>query len=139
MLADDGQRDVQGTPYHQYSAAGLEANSELRLTLTGSPSSGTPTLPLGSSSNLIVGLGGLGVALIAAGLLLYRRSQQDADLEADEAPQVPEEELGPDTPDSIMDAILALDDLYQAGELPDEAYLERRTELKTRLQAVMGK
>ncbi len=29
-----------------------------------------------------------------------------------------------------MDAILALDDLYQAGELPEEAYRLRRAELK---------
>ena len=29
-----------------------------------------------------------------------------------------------------MDAILALDDLYQEGQLPEDAYQQRRAELK---------
>ena len=33
-----------------------------------------------------------------------------------------------------MDAIIALDDQYQAGELPEDAYRQRRAELKERLQ-----
>ncbi len=37
-----------------------------------------------------------------------------------------------------MDAIIALDDLYQAGQLPEDAYLKRRAELKARLQERMG-
>ncbi len=32
-----------------------------------------------------------------------------------------------------MDAIIALDDLYQEGRLPEEAYQTRRAELKERL------
>jgi hypothetical protein len=38
-----------------------------------------------------------------------------------------------------MDAILALDDLYQEGKLPEEAYLQRRSELKARLERELGK
>jgi hypothetical protein len=38
-----------------------------------------------------------------------------------------------------MDAIIALDDLYQAGQLPEDAYLKRRADLKERLQVVLGK
>jgi len=34
----------------------------------------------------------------------------------------------------VIDAIIALDDLYQRGELPEEAYLQRRAELKSRLR-----
>ena len=33
-----------------------------------------------------------------------------------------------------MDAILAVDDLYKEGKLPEEAYLKRRMELKDRLK-----
>jgi hypothetical protein len=36
-----------------------------------------------------------------------------------------------------MDAILALDDLYQAGKLPEEAYRQRRAELKARLKEIV--
>jgi hypothetical protein len=37
-----------------------------------------------------------------------------------------------------MDAILALDDLYQDGQLPEEAYTRRRAELKARLAELKG-
>ena len=43
-----------------------------------------------------------------------------------------------ETAESILDAIVALDDLYQAGELPEEAYKERRAELKDRLKQFRG-
>ena len=36
-----------------------------------------------------------------------------------------------------MDAILALDDLYQEGELHEDAYLQRRAELKASLREMM--
>ena len=38
-----------------------------------------------------------------------------------------------------MDAIIALDDQRRAGELGEEAYLVRRSELKQRLEAVLAK
>jgi len=37
-----------------------------------------------------------------------------------------------------MDAIIALDDQYQAGHLPESAYLERRAKLKQRLSELMN-
>ncbi len=43
------------------------------------------------------------------------------------------------TAKSAMDAILALDDLYQEGVLPEEAYLKRRAELKTHLQEIIDR
>jgi hypothetical protein len=36
-----------------------------------------------------------------------------------------------------MDAMIALDDQFKAGELPREAYEKRRMELKERLKGVM--
>jgi hypothetical protein len=33
-----------------------------------------------------------------------------------------------------MDAIIALDDLHRAGKIPDEAYQQRRGELKEALK-----
>jgi hypothetical protein len=40
--------------------------------------------------------------------------------------------------ETLMDAILALDDLYRAGELGEEAYRQRRAELKARLRELLG-
>jgi hypothetical protein len=136
-LSDNGVRDVQGTQYHLYSGSSLNAGEELQLTLTGSPGGSRATLPLGPYSSLVIGLAGLGLALVVAGLVLYRRSQNAEVEERIEGAAPEEEDLGPETPDGLMDAILALDDLYASGQLPEEAYLQRRTELKERLKRLM--
>lgn len=139
QLIDGGTVNIQNGLYHQYTASGLQAGEELLLTISGRPAGSQAGLALGSSSSLVIGLAGLGLALVVAGLVLYRRSQS-ADLEEGvESPPLNEEELGPETPDSLMDAILALDDLYAAGQLPEEAYLQRRGELKARLRELMNK
>ncbi len=82
-----------------------------------------------------MGLWALGVALIfAAGWLYIRarngRTDQDG-LDLDE--QRLAEQEGEDV-DTSLDAILALDDQYQAGELPKDAYLKRRAELKSKIK-----
>ncbi len=40
--------------------------------------------------------------------------------------------------DRIMDAIIALDDLYQRGDLPENVYTQRRAELKNKLRFVLA-
>ena len=39
--------------------------------------------------------------------------------------------------DELMDAIIALDDLYRAGDLPEGAYLKQRSLLKQRLEEIL--
>jgi hypothetical protein len=51
---------------------------------------------------------------------------------------LPEASSGEESQEALMDAILALDDLYQEGKLPEDAYLQRRAELKARLERAMG-
>jgi mono/diheme cytochrome c family protein len=134
MLRDDGTRDGEGVVYQVYSGGGLEAGSALNLTLSGRPGGGSVWSDLaGDQGSLVFGLGALGLALVVAGLLLYRRSQVgEPDLE--EEGEDSEEDAGEETPDSLMDAILALDDLYQDRKLPEDAYQKRRAELKERLR-----
>ena len=38
--------------------------------------------------------------------------------------------------ETLMDAIIALDDQYHAGNLPEDAYLERRAVLKEKLRKI---
>jgi hypothetical protein len=77
--------------------------------------------------------------LIFAGLWLYRqnRSQSQDDLDAGQEIEGIVTERLPDDPDTIMDAIIALDDLHKSGEIPQEAYLERRAELKEQLKELL--
>ena len=91
---------------------------------------------VGSNETLVIGLAALGLVLIGAGIFLYTRSRTVPEVEYDPEDEV--EEASSEKAETIMDAILALDDLYQSGELPEEAYRQRRAELKARLQSLIG-
>lgn len=130
-LQDVGTRDVQGALYRLYNGNSMTAGENLELTITGK----MVGQDLNNTTGALVGLGALGVSLVFAGVWLYRRkaaSVADDDRDIEEDKRISEE-----TPESIMDAILTLDDLFQANELPEEAYLRRRNELKERLRKVL--
>ncbi len=134
LLRDEGQRNAEGTIYHLYSGGSLLAGEELRLSISGQPGAGGFSLSSGSRESLTVGLIVFGLALIFAGVWFYRYTRLE-ELEEEE-----EQALNaPESADSVIDAIIALDDLYQSGELPEEAYLQRRAELKAQLKALKDK
>jgi mono/diheme cytochrome c family protein len=135
QLSESGPRSVQGVNYQMYMGGPFDVGGELVLSLSGNQASG---LALADSTNqsLIFGLGAFGVVMIAAGVWLYSRNKSnelDEDENGDEIEAALPAEEGM-TRESLIDAIVALDDLYQEGELPEEAYLERRAELKARLK-----
>jgi mono/diheme cytochrome c family protein len=144
QLEDGGTRDFQGTNYHMYNGTSLIAGSLLEFTLSGRPKdAGTSFVSTGTMKNLAIGLGVFGLALVISGLWLYRRNQKKAALQAaSEGPDLPESaSLGDATPedeDTLMDAIIALDDQFKAGNLPEDAYLERRAVLKEKLRNIQG-
>jgi len=49
----------------------------------------------------------------------------------------PPEGAASESAESLMDAIIALDDLSRSGELPEEAYQQRRAELKAKLKELL--
>lgn len=143
QIQDVGTRDVQGVNYRMYNGGNLAAGDVLKLTVTGAPQDNTATLPTGSRNSLLIGLGALGIVLIFGGLWLYRRNAEK--LAVDGAPAGADISLANpagknhpgDNAEAIMDAILTLDDLYKSGEIPEEAYQQRRAELKTRLKGIL--
>lgn len=135
-LQDAGTREVQGVQYRMYNGGSLAPGDELRLTITGHPASAAPSLSGGSSTGLILGVTALGLTLIIAGVWWFWRARSAG---REDEPQAARPAVSqPESAESIMDAILALDDLYQEGQLPDEAYLQRRLELKARLKEALG-
>lgn len=78
----------------------------------------------------MIGAGGLGVALILAGAWMYLRDRRQTGEEDEE-----EEEF--ESSEDVMDAIIALDDLYRARKIPEEAYQKRRSELKDILKELI--
>jgi mono/diheme cytochrome c family protein len=138
-IQDDGSREVENITYHMYNRSGVNAGEKILLSLSGKPASASGTLSAGSTTNLVVGLGAFGLALVAAGAWLWQRSRSvEADDEDEEEELDAELEGGDDSAESLMDAILALDDLYREGQLSEEAYQQRRAELKERLARSMG-
>jgi mono/diheme cytochrome c family protein len=140
-LVDAGTRDVQGAQYRLYNRDGIAPGSDLRLTISGRSAGASPSLVSGSNTNLVIGLGAFGGALLLAGVWLYSRSRSAAgEIDQDEADEDLSEDVSEvvsESPESLMDAIIALDDLYQAGQLPESAYLERRNKLKERLKKIL--
>ncbi len=80
------------------------------------------------NKNLLIGIGALGLVLILAGVWMYMRDNNKNEEEVEEE----EDEFGDS--ESIMDAIIAIDELHRAGKLSDQAYKERREELKNALK-----
>lgn len=137
-VTDNGTRDVQGVTYQIYSSMSPLSES-LSLEFSGKPRLGTSSGSLLDSLNdpqtrnsLLFGLGALGLVLILAGVWLYRRNGIQEEDDGEEDDEVYEDD-DYETQDTLMDAIIALDDLYKSGELPQDAYQQRRAVLKERL------
>lgn len=127
QLTDLGAQTIQNFTYQVYQASPARAGDRLDFVISGTP--GDAGAGTGSNNGLIIGAIGLGLALIVAGSLMYRR---DRNMQAEESP---EDEF--DTPEDVMDAIIALDDLHNRKKISEQAYKNRRTELKKILKEVL--
>ncbi len=116
--------------FQSYTSSGLAENESIDFTLTGAPETVAVNPDVTQNKNLLIGIGAFGVVLILAGGWMFMRDRNKREEEVDE-----EEEDGEfEDPESLMDAIIALDDLHRAGKLSDEAYQQRRNELKEALK-----
>ena len=135
-----GTRDVEGISYALYNGSNFSLGDTLMLSISGQPKSGTSFLaPEGGTdkTGLVIGIGAFGLALIGAGVYLWQKNRIAED---DDLVEIDGLEIGAgmaETTEDLMDAIIALDDLFQAGELPEAAYLKRREELKSCLRKMM--
>ncbi len=143
-----GTQDIEGMQFQIYQGPVLEAWDVLEVRLKGRPTTGGVGLPWESLPGWVLPavLVGLGVLLVGAGLWYWRREDTGA------GPEVPKEAGHPpvfrvkdippalrDDPEALMEAILALDDLYEAGEIDEELYRARRTAYKARLAQLLQK
>jgi mono/diheme cytochrome c family protein len=122
-------RDLQGVTFTSHIWQNLPAGEALTVGISGRPtaaSSSTETPRQG----LIIGLAALALALIGVGVWFFlreRRKEQELETELEGGPAIL-------TDDDILDAIIALDDQYRAGNISESAYRQRRDELKDRLK-----
>jgi mono/diheme cytochrome c family protein len=138
QFQDAGSRDVQGTQYHMYNGPAYSPGQEMHLTVTAGSGAQGLAAAAGSSTNLMIGVGAFGVALIVAGAFIFLRNRGRVTSQDEQSTAtIPAAPVSEDA-ETIMDAILALDDLYKEGKLPEEAYHQRRAELKARLKERLG-
>jgi hypothetical protein len=121
QLAFSGARDVQGMNIQTYSGGSMEAGSTIHTNLSGKIKTSTAIVQSGDTTSLIIGGSVLLVAILV--VIFYFRKKLTKD-EAIEDQDPSEEDL-----DSLVDAVIALDDAFQSGEIPEVAYHNRRNEL----------
>ncbi len=135
QLQDGGTREVEGLIYRMYNGRELAAGDQLELFVSRQSAKGLPRFSPSSTPEAGIGLGILAATVIAAGVWLYqinKRQKLPVGKESTSSAKPVE------SPESIMDAILALDDLYKEGQIPEEPYRKRRAELKDRLRELMA-
>lgn len=141
QLIDAGQNDMQGISLHMYQVNALESGDAITFSLKGSAETAVGAVtPASNNTALFVGAGAFGLALIGVGYYLFRQRARSQALEDEEEAGEALEGLpveDGETSETLLDAIVALDDQHAAGGLAEAAYQERRAELKARLAEVL--
>jgi hypothetical protein len=136
QFKDAGMQDIEGVSYTLYNSDSLNPGDSVSMTVSGKPAN-RPSGAAGGSdtrTGLMIGMIALGVALGGASMYLWLRTRAaEGDAENDSA----DLETPAETPEDVLDAIIALDDLFKDGEIPEEAYRQRRAALKAQLQKML--
>lgn len=130
LLTDGGVKSNQGMNFHLFTGSNLKAGSTLDMTVSGTVGTSTGSTSKVQVNPILFGAGVLLLVVSGVGLFFYRKQKSTNDLPAE---NVDSELIDPD---SIMDEIIALDDLHKEGKLKDEIYTARRDELKKRLKSI---
>lgn len=130
-LADRGIREVDEGAIHVYAGQQMDPGEVLAFSLSGRP--GQPAAGKGSifkDPKALIGISVFGVVLLVIGVWFFLQSQEDRMLSYPLETEVVDKE-------EIIDTIIALDDLYEGGELAEDVYRSRREELKSRLRMMV--
>jgi mono/diheme cytochrome c family protein len=133
-LSDDGVQSMGGSStFQMYSAGALEAGQDLVFKFFGSPKAAADqSTGSVSNQNIIIGVGVLGLVLIAVGAYLFWRDRRLSEADDEEDTEADPTEILDEN--EILDAIVALDDQFKAGKISEAVYRERRAELKAKFQ-----
>jgi len=138
QLTAAGPQTIQSQTYLMYQSNIMAAGSSLSLALSGKPGASTG-FNFDRQTIVLICIGVVGILLIGVGIYLYLRDRTRLLKKEQEElnGKIEEDALGEDRY-NIMDAMIALDDQYKAGEIPKEAYKKRRMELKERLRGIIA-
>jgi len=126
---DLGVRDVGGIAYQNHALGALFPGQTLDLTLSGRLGTTGSTGGGFSTSNIAVGLGVLGLTLVAVGLWWYRPWRRPT-VERVRPVEEPLPPPGGEEIDTVIRQIADLDDDFEAGVIQEKEYRRRRAALK---------
>ena len=137
-FSDQGLQSMGGGgSFQMYTVGKIEAGKNLIFKFSGTPKAATAESSSDANNqNIIVGVGVLGFVLILAGVYLFWRDRRFASVDQNDldTTETDDEQDEFANEDEILDAIVALDDQFKAGNIAEAAYRERRTALKTQLK-----
>jgi hypothetical protein len=126
QLFASGLQTLDDAVYQVFVGGEVAAGDELKVEISGrNPSAGLSLALNTDTTGLLVGA--IGLVLVVAGVWWWIRMDGESARISDHL----------ETPEDILDAIIALDDAYEAGEVEEAAYQDRRTRLKTRLRELV--
>jgi len=128
QMTDLGVQAIENFNFQIYELDNVGAGDKVAFTISGTPKeAATVSTPeTNSNKNLLLGAGALGIALVVAGAWTYLRDRT----RPGEKDDLGDEDDVFESPEDVMDAIIALDDLHRTKKISDEAYHKRRAELK---------
>jgi len=129
-LENLGVQSIPSGTVQVYAGESLERGEELQFRLSGKPESALnqeeSSTTQSQSQGYLIGLAIIGVVMFLAGIWLFFRNRRMSELEWDQMV------LGEDR-DQILDKIIALEDLFDSGEITEKSFLKKRQELKKKL------
>ena len=139
-LEDMGVQSIPSGEVQIYSGQAVARDQVLQFRISGKPALDTPQgeMPISSSpqfdseSLIIYGGGGLGLILLITGVWLFLRNRRQENESPDGS------EVSEKSQEELLDSIIALDDLFAMGEIPEKAYHLKRTQLKDEFKSISG-
>lgn len=115
-----------GARYQTFTASPNTSNYKVAFTAKGTLT-GSAVSSSNSQTGIVIGVAALGIVLILVSVIFFLQNRKTENLLMTE---IEEEELNQvDSQDAILDAIIALDDQYKAGNISEKAYRARRQDL----------
>lgn len=123
-LEDLGVQSIPSGAVQVYSGTALAGSEKLAFRVSGKMES---EISQETSQLFVLIMGAVGVLLLVSGIWLFiQNRRKDRRIEEDSHPGESREE--------ILDSLIALEDLYQGGDISGEKYQEKRKQLKNKLQ-----
>ena len=128
-LEDLGIQTIQDGTAQVYSSGALNQGERLQFEISGNSEM---ILPEGKTSSALlqnywIGLAVLGTGMLLVGIWLFIRNRKAERSGVDTEEQI-------DARDQILDSIIALEDMFQRGDITEKTFQKKRDQLKEKLR-----